>query len=256
MLAGMESIRRDFLTEELRSVAQAAGVTGTVVVQARQKIAETQWLLQLSDSTDLIRGVVGWVPLSEPAVKTHLEAFSAHPKWKGVRHVLHDEADDLYVLRDDFNRGISLLEDAGLRYDILVFERHLPQTIRFVDRHPNQVFILDHVAKPRIRQKVMSPWAEQIRELARRENVYCKLSGMVTEADWSRWSEDDLRPYFDIVLNAFGPMRLMFGSDWPVLLVACDYRRWMDVVRSWIHELSAAEQMAITSGTARFAYSL
>jgi L-fuconolactonase len=185
-----------------------------------------------------------------------LDKLPTQANLKGVRHVLHDEADDFYMLRDDFNRGISLLTNAGLRYDILVFDRHLPQTIRFVDRHPNQVFVLDHIAKPRIRQQLISPWAEQIRDLAQRDNVYCKISGMVTEADWHNWTPNNLRPYFDVVLNAFGPQRLMFGSDWPVLLVACDYTQWSGIVRSWINELSPAEQMAILSGTANTAYSL
>lgn len=256
MLQGMESIRRDFLIPQLQLAAQEAGVTGTVAVQARQTLEETQWLLQVASENDLIRGVVGWVPLNAPAVKAELEELSAYPKFKAVRHVLHDEADDLYMLRDDFNRGISLLKDFGLRYDILIFERHLPQAIQFVDLHPNQVFVLDHIAKPRIKQKVRSPWADQIKELAQRENVYCKLSGMVTEADWKNWTERDLRPYFDVVLNSFGPKRLMFGSDWPVLLVACDYSRWTDIVRSWIKDLSPAEQAAIAGGTAIEAYLL
>lgn len=256
MLEGMESIRRDFLIPELRAAAHDGGIVGTVVVQARQTIEETQWLLGLAGDNELIRGVVGWVPLIEPGVKIHLEIFSAHPKLKGVRHVLHDEADDSYILRDDFNRGVGLLKDFGLQYDILIFERHLPQTIQFVDRHPNQLFVVDHMAKPRIKQYARSPWAEKITELAQRENVYCKLSGMVTEANWNNWTENDLLPYFDTVLNAFGPKRLMFGSDWPVILVACDYKRWADMVRSWINELSPAEQTAVTGGTAKAVYSL
>ena len=161
------------------------------------------------------------------------------------------------MLRDDFNRGVSLLKNFDLQYDILIFERHLSQTIDFVDRHPNQRFVVDHVAKPRIKDRIRSPWAEQITELARRENVYCKLSGMVTEADWANWTDRDLRPYFDSVVTAFGPKRLMFGSDWPVILsVACGYKRWADLVRSWIAALSPAEQLSIMGGTAKAAYSL
>ena len=256
MQAGMEGIRRDFLIGDLRLVTKEAGISGTVAVQARQTIEETEWLIRLANSNELIRGVVGWLPLTKPEMGEQLDKLPTQAKLKGVRHVLHDEADDFYMLRDDFNRGISLLTKAGLRYDILVFDRHLPQTIRFVDRHPNQVFVLDHIAKPRIRQQLISPWAEQIRDLAQRDNVYCKISGMVTEADWHNWTPNNLRPYFDVVLNAFGPQRLMFGSDWPVLLVACDYTQWSGIVRSWINELSPAEQMAILSGTANTAYSL
>jgi len=256
MLAGMENIRRDFLIPELHSVTREAGVTGTVAVQARQTIVETEWLLGLARDNELIRGVVGWVPLIDADVAKHLERFSGNRKLKGIRHVLHDESDDFYMLRDDFNRGISLLNDFGLRYDILIFERHLLQTIQFVDRHPKQLFIVDHIAKPRVKDRVRSSWEAEIAELARRDNVYCKLSGMATEADWKGWTESDLRPYFDTVLAAFGPDRLMFGSDWPVILVACSYKCWADTVRSWIAELSPAEQLSIMGGTAKMAYSL
>jgi L-fuconolactonase len=256
MPVGMESIRRDFLIPELQAVTREAGITGTVAVQARQTIEETEWLLGLARDIELVRGIVGWVPLTDADVAKPLENLSADRKLKGVRHVLHDESDDFYMLRDDFNRGISLLKDFGLRYDILIFECHLPQTIQFVDRHPNQLFIVDHIAKPRIKDHVRSPWDAQIIELARRETVYCKLSGMVTEADWQGWTESDLRPYFDTVLAAFGPERLMFGSDWPVVLVACGYKRWADTVRSWIAELSPAEQLSIMAGSATMAYSL
>ncbi len=256
MLAGMENIRRDFLIPELHSVTREAGVTGTVAVQARQTIGETEWLLGLGRDNELIRGVVGWVPLIDADVAKHLERFSGNRKLKGIRHVLHDESDDFYMLRDDFNRGISLLNDFGLRYDILIFERHLLQTIQFVDRHPKQLFIVDHIAKPRVKDRVRSSWEAEIADLARRDNVYCKLSGMATEADWKGWTESDLRPYFDTVLAAFGPDRLMFGSDWPVILVACSYKCWADTVRSWIAELSPAEQLSIMGGTAKMAYSL
>ncbi len=256
MLAGMENIRRDFLIPELHSVTREAGVTGTVAVQARQTIGETEWLLGLARDNELIRGVVGWVPLIDADVAKHLERFSGNRKLKGIRHVLHDESDDFYMLRDDFNRGISLLNDFGLRYDILIFERHLLQTIQFVDRHPKQLFIVDHIAKPRVKDRVRSSWEAEIAELARRDNVYCKLSGMATEANWKGWTESDLRPYFDTVLAAFGPDRLMFGSDWPVILVACSYKCWADTVRSWIAELSPAEQLSIMGGTAKMAYSL
>lgn len=256
MLEGMGSIRRDFLLPELQNVTQAAGISGTIVVQARQTIEESKWLLDLAGSSDLIRGVVGWVPLVDTSVATSLEALASNPKLKGVRHVLHDEPDDFYMLRDDFNRGVAQLKDFNLPYDILIFERHLSQTIQFVDRHPNQCFVVDHIAKPRIKDRRRSPWQDLIVELGRRENVYCKLSGMATEADWHHWAEGDLRPYFDITLTAFGPKRLMVGSDWPVILVACDYKRWVDMVRSWIAELSAAEQSSVMGGTAKLAYSL
>jgi L-fuconolactonase len=160
------------------------------------------------------------------------------------------------MLRDDFNRGIDSLAQLGLVYDILIFERHLPQTIQFVDRHPKQIFVLDHIAKPRIRDHLISPWRENLRTLAERSNVYCKISGMATEADYNTWTKEDLAPYFDTVLQAFGAERLMFGSDWPVCLVATTYRGWFNLVRERIASLSDAEQNAILGGTAIRTYRL
>jgi L-fuconolactonase len=256
MIDGMDELRKDFLVPELHAVTRQAGITGTIAVQARQRIEETEWLLSLANKSDLILGIVGWLPLVGDKVESHLEAWSGNRKLRGLRHVLHDEIDDFYVRRQDFNRGISLLKEFGLVYDILIFERHLPQTIQFVDRHPNQVFIIDHMAKPKIKDHIVSPWNAGIAELARRENVYCKISGMVTEADWKSWTQDDLRPYFDTVLDAFGPHRLMFGSDWPVIQVACDYNRWSTIVKSWSAGLSSGERQAIMAETAKKAYSL
>ncbi len=252
----MSLLRRDFLPAELEAEIAGAGIDGVVSVQARQSLAETEWLLQLADEQSFIRGVVGWIPLTAPEAGEIAARLSARRKLKGVRHVLQDEPDEFYMLRVDFNRGVAALADAGLAYDILIFDRHLPQTIRFVDRHPNQVFILDHVAKPRIRDGMFSPWRDNISNLAKRENVFCKISGMVTEADWTRWSEEDLRPYFDAVLEAFTPQRLMFGSDWPVCLLACGYRQWCEVVSRAIGRLSAAEQAEIFGGAAVRAYRL
>jgi len=256
MLDGMESIQKDFVLPELEAVTTAANIQGTVVVQARQTIEETEWLLQLAESSRLIRGVVGWLPLIEKSVASDLETYSHRKKLRAVRHVLHDESDDFYMLREDFNRGISLLRNFNLAYDILIFEKHLPQTIQFVERHPNQIFVVDHIAKPKIKDSLLSPWKENITALAKHENVYCKISGMVTEGDWKKWSESGLHPYFEIVLKAFGPQRLMFGSDWPVMEVACDYTRWANMVRSWTSKLSKSEQLAIMGGTAKKAYTL
>jgi L-fuconolactonase len=233
-----------------------SGVEGTVAVQARQTTEETEWLLDLAARHPFIFGVVGWVPLGELDAAPILERFAQHPRLKAVRHVLHDEPDDFYMLRADFNRGVRILHGYGLAYDLLIFERHLPQTIEFVDRHPGQIFVVDHIAKPRIRDGMLLPWQEHIRELAKRENVYCKVSGMATEADWKTWSADLLRPYFDVVLSAFGPKRLMFGSDWPVLTVAGEYKTWMNTFRSFISELSPDEQESICRGTAIAAYQL
>jgi L-fucono-1,5-lactonase len=254
MLEGMDSIRRDFLIEELDEVRRQASIDAVVTVQARQSLRETDWLLDLASRHGVIRAVVGWVPLTDTSIASVLEGYSTFPKLRSVRHVLHDEADDFYMLRNDFNKGIALLQDFGLCYDILVFERHLPQTIQFVDRHPNQTFVLDHIGKPRIRDRALSPWREHIHELAKRENVYCKLSGLVTEANWKEWTEADLRPYIDVVLESFGPERVMFASDWPVSLMACTYGRWVDIVTRAISQLTAIERDAVFGETAKKAY--
>lgn len=252
----MAAIRRNFLPEDLRPAIAAAGVDGVVTVQARQSLAETDWLLDLAAKTDFMRGVVGWVPLQDAGVGDHLERYAAQPKFRAVRHVVQGEPSDRFLQGTTFNQGIALLKRWNLVYDLLIVERQLPQTIEFVDRHPDQVFVLDHIAKPRIGQQVMEPWATNLRDLARRPNVYCKLSGMVTEADFATWTEDQLRPYMETVLEAFGPQRLMFGSDWPVCLVACDYVRWHRLVSRFVGQLSPDEQARVLGGTAIEAYSL
>lgn len=253
---GMEALRRDYLAGNLEAVANRAGVCGTVVVQARQTVEETEWLSQVAAASSMIQGVVGWAPLIDPDIAPLLERLGALPKMKGMRHILHDEADPFYMLRDDFQRGLSLLKAHGLRYDLLIFERHLPQAISLVDRYPHQIFILDHVAKPRIRERRISPWRENLKELARRQNVYCKLSGMVTEAEWKLWSDEDLKPYLETALDAFTPKRLMFGSDWPVITLATTYAQWMATVRNFIATLSQSEQERVLAGTAVEAYGL
>ena len=252
----MRILRRDFLPDDLRSTIGQAGIDDVVSVQARQTLEETRWLLSLSHQHDFIRGVVGWVPLASRDVTRELEPLAAERKLVGIRHVVQAEPDDDFILRDDFNAGVAALREFDLRYDILIFERHLPQTIRFVDRHPNQVFVLDHIAKPKIRAGEIEPWRRNLAELARRENVYCKVSGMVTEADPRNWTEDQLRPYFDAVLEPFGPCRLMFGSDWPVCLIGVEYAQWADVVRGWAARLSPSEQDRFFGGTAIEAYQL
>ncbi len=252
----MNVLRRDFVPEHLNVEIERVGIRGTVAVQARQTLQETDWLLGLARRHETIRGIVGWVPLVDPDVALHLDKYSANSRIKGMRHVLHDEADDHYVLRDDFNAGISLLAGFGLTYDILIFEGHLPQSIRFVDRHPNQIFVIDHMAKPRIKRCRLAPWRENIARIAERQHVYCKISGMVTEADWQGWTYGDLEPYLDTVLEAFGPRRLMFGSDWPVLLVASSYGKWFETVGRYISRLSESERDWILGGTAVQAYNL
>lgn len=252
----MRVIRKDYLPEHLEAAMRGCGIGSVVSVQARQTLEETEWLLRLSSVHHFIGGVVGWVPLVAHKVLDILGRLMSQGRLKAVRHVLQGEPDDRYMLRADFNRGIDALRQFGLAYDILIFERHLPQTIEFVDRHPRQIFVLDHIGKPRIRDHILSPWREHMRRLAERSNVYCKISGLVTEADYATWTKDDLAPYLDAVLEAFTPERLMFGSDWPVCLVATTYKDWFNLVAEHIGTLSAAEQERILGGTARVVYGL
>lgn len=249
-------LRRDFLPADAEREIRRAGIDGIVAVEARTSLDETRQLLQFAAEHAFIRGVVGWAPLTDPELPAMLDAFSGHAKLRGIRHVLQGEPDPRYMLRDDFNRGIAELTRRGLVFDICIFEHHLPQTIEFVDRHPGQVFVLDHIAKPRIRDGAMEPWRANIRELARRPHVFCKASGMVTEANPKAWDEAQLWPYFDTVVEAFGAARLMFGSDWPVCLLGSGYRRWYETVVTWLDVLPAADQARVLGGTAVEVYRL
>ncbi len=252
----MNVLRRDFLLPDLERVSAEAGVDGAIAVQARQTLEETDWLLSVAQESALVRGVVGWAPIASEDFSEKIERLTSRKKLKGLRHVIQSEPDDDYINRPDFNRGIKALAGSSLVYEILIFERHLAAAIQFADRHPKQIFVLDHAAKPRIREKLMEPWKQNIFELARRPNMYCKLSGLVTEADWSIWSEEDLRRYFDVVLAAFTPSRIMFGSDWPVCLVATTYQRWFETFTRLISQLSVTEKGRIMGGTAMEVYHL
>lgn len=251
----MAQLRRDFLPSDLQKNIQECGIDGVVSVQARQTLEETDWLLDLAKKNDFIKGVVGWLPLANCTLDL-LEKYVAIPELKSVRHVIQDEADDNFILGKNFNNRVSLLKKYDLSYDILIFERHLPQTIQFVDRHPEQRFVLDHIAKPLIKTYKLEPWASHIRELAKRKNVWCKLSGMVTEADFKYWKPEQLQLYMETVLEAFDPERLMFGSDWPVCLAATSYKNWYELVTKFIETLSADEQARIMGVNAIEAYKL
>jgi len=252
----MSVLRRSFTPDDLKVELDHAGIQYSVAVQARQEVEETSFLLSAAAGHSFIKGVVGWVPLINADVEKDLERFAANSKLRGVRHILQDESDERYMLREDFNRGISVLRKFHLAYDILIFERHLPQTIEFVDRHKDQRFVVDHLAKPRVRYHAVSPWREHLFELAKRPNVYCKLSGLATEGDHAAWTKEQLHVYIDVVLQAFGPARVMFGSDWPVCLLAIRYQQWVDLVTHEIGHLSASEQAQVWSGTAIEAYKL
>lgn len=251
----MKAIRRSFLPIDLEAEINHVGVDGVISVQARQTLEETDFLIEQADANHFIKGVVGWLPLTEDAITQTLDNYSNAAKLKGARHVVQGEGPD-FLDGAAFNRGIEALAPRGLVYDILILEHQLEEAIRFVDRHPSQTFVLDHMAKPQIKSGLLEPWQTNIRSLAQRENVACKLSGMVTEADFSHWTEPQLRPYLDTMLTAFGPDRVMFGSDWPVCLVACDYQRWYHLVRQYIASLSPMEQCAIMGENASRIYQL
>ncbi len=251
----MAVLRRDFLPADLKPELDRAGIDRVVSVQARQCVEETEWLLKLAKENDFIAGVVGWLPIASPEFPALLEQFAANKKLRAIRHVVQDEPDDRFILGEAFNRGIDRLLSTGLAYDILIFERHLPYAIEFVKRHSEeQVFVLDHIAKPKIAAGEIQPWADNLHKLAAFPNVFCKLSALVTEADIHNWTPDQLRPYVETVLDAFGSARIMFGSDWPVCTCATNYSVWRGLVGDFISRLSEHEQAQIMGGTALKAY--
>jgi len=258
--AGMERLARDYLPADLEPSAAAAGIGGTIAVQARQTLEETRWLLDLAERHPLIRGVVGWVDLRSPAVGDQLTECVAREKFVGVRHVVQDEPDPRFLLGAEFFRGLRHLHPLGLTYDLLLYPQQLPAAVELVASLPEQPFVLDHLAKPRIATWTQPAdrhaWQRDIAALARHENVRCKLSGLVTEAVWRQWRSADFAPYLDVALAAFGPERLMFGSDWPVCLLSGDYAEVAGIIRDFVAQLSAAEQAAIWGGTARRFYGL
>lgn len=219
----MAVLKHNHLPKNLAIAQESLGFVGSIAVQARQSLEETRWLLGLADNHECIKGVVGWVDLCSKNASEHLLEFSEHPRFSGVRHVVQDEPDDNFLLRSDFLMGIGELSNLNLTYDILVYPRQLPAALRFIPMFPDQSFVLDHIAKPNIKTGKLEPWATQIFELASFSNVHCKISGMVTEAEWGYWKPEDFNPYLDVVLSAFGPERLMIGSDWPVCLLSGEY---------------------------------
>lgn len=253
---GMEQLRRDFLPEHLRPELLAARMDGCIAVQARQSLDETVWLLDLADEHPWIAGVVGWAPLAAADAPAILERLASQRKLKGLRHVIQSEPDPTSFGSPDFQRGVALMAPYSWVYDILIVERQLPAASAFVDRFPQQRFVLDHIAKPRIREGMLAPWADNLRELAKRPNVWCKVSGMVTEADWRNWHPRQLHPYLEVAIDAFTPARLLFGSDWPVCLAASTYARWVETVEQWAAPLSATERARIFGETAKEVYAL
>jgi L-fuconolactonase len=252
----MERLARSYLPSDLGPLIAAEGVDGTVAVQARQSLEESRWLLELAADHSLVKGVVGWVDLRSPRVGDDLEALAADPKFVGVRHVVQDEPDPRFLLGAEFRRGLGQLQCHRLTYDLLLYPEQLPAAIELVGLLPEQPFVVDHLAKPRIARGDLADWSRDIRAIARHANVCCKVSGMVTEAAWRGWKRNDFTPYLDTVLEAFGPERLMFGSDWPVCLLAGGYADVASLPRDHFSRLSTDEQEAIWGGTATRFYRL
>ena len=254
MTASMGVLQRDYLPADLEPLLLTAAMDGSIAVQARQSLEETRWLLQLARENSFIRGVVGWVDLCSPSVAEELEEFAGNPHLVGVRHVLQDEPDDAFMLRPEFRRGIAQLAPFGLVYDILIHPRHLSAAHELVSEFPAQQFVLDHIAKPAIAEGLREPWARDLRDLARCPNVACKVSGMITEARWHDWSPKDFYPYLDVVLESFGPERLMIGSDWPVCLLSGSYESVIKVVEEYVAPLTPGERDAIFGCTCARVY--
>ena len=240
----MASIRRDFLPADLKPLLDDNGFQGSVVVQVRQTLEETHWLLRLAEENPFIVGVVGWVDLRSPDLRGVLRSFAGKTKLVGVRHIVQSEPDG-FLLEPEFLKGISVLEEVDLAYDLLIYPKHIPTAVEFVKRFPRQRFVLDHLAKPMIKLGEIDGWERGIRELASFPNVYAKLSGLVTEADWHAWKTEDFRPYLDIAFDCFGAQRLVIGSDWPVCTLAASYDRAVHLVKEYLRGYSPEEQSAV-----------
>jgi L-fuconolactonase len=247
----MAALRRDFLPEDLNLELKTNDFQGSIAVQARQSLEETSWLLDLAERSPSILGVVGWVDLRSPDVRSQLKILARNPKLVGIRHIVQSEPDDRFLLQPDFLRGISVLEEFDLAYDILIYTRHLQVAAEFVKRFPRQRFVLDHMAKPPIRNGNIDSWAQGIVRLAAFPNVFCKLSGLVTEADWQHWVPQQIVPCLNVAFESFGPDRLMIGSDWPVCLLAASYERTTDVVKSYLLQTKLGFRDRVLGGNAQ-----
>lgn len=252
----MEVIRKNYLPKDLLPVLQENNMDGCVAVQADQSINETNFLLKLANENDFIKGVVGWVDLRKENLEEQLEQYISFKKLKGFRHIVQAEKQADFLLRDDFCKGVSLLQKHGFTYDILIYPKQLMVAIEFVKRFPEQFFVVDHLAKPNIRERKIGEWEKEIKLIAAFPNVYCKLSGMVAEADWGRWSVGDFKPYIEIVLENFGIDRVMFGSDWPVCLLAATYKQCCEILEENTIHFSEEEKRKLWGENAIRFYNL
>jgi L-fuconolactonase len=252
----MAVLKRDFLPEHLAPELAANGVDASIAVQTDQSESETMYLLGLAEKNTRIAGVVGWVDLRSPGLEQRLEHYSRFPKLRGFRHIAQSEPDDRFLVQEQFVAGVAQVRKFGFTYDILIYPKQLPSAIELAARLPEQPFVVDHLAKPEIKDAKTAPWAAQMKEIAENKNVFCKLSGLVTEADWRHWRADDFKPYLDVVFDAFGTDRLMFGSDWPVCLLAATYRQVKQLIADYVKSFSASDQQNIFGGNAARFYGL
>jgi len=253
---GFESIRRDFLPEDLAERIREVGVNRTVFVQTQHNLDENRWVLGLAEHHEFIAGVVGWVDLASDRCESQLLEFKDHPKFVGIRHVTQDEPDDDFIIRPDVVRGLQILEKHHVPFDLLFYVKHLKHAAPLAKLLPDLPMVIDHLAKPKIASGITDGWREDLQAAARHHNVFCKLSGMVTEADWNAWKPADLRPYVETALDAFGPGRCMYGSDWPVCELAATYQQVHDALREVLGPLGDTEIEQIFAGTARRFYGL
>lgn len=251
----MSPLKRDFLPEELERECDANGIDGSVVVQVEQSEDETHFLLDLAEKYERIAGVVGWIDLRSERVEERLQFFSQFKKLRGFRHIAQAEPDD-FLVGHDFARGIARLREYGFTYDILIYPSQLSAAMRLVSRFPEQRFVVNHAAKPFIKAGSREPWTSHLKAIAQNTNLFCKLSGLVTEADWVNWKPEDILPYLDVVFEAFGPERLMFGSDWPVCLLAADYGQVKRLVETYVLAHASEHRSDIFGGNAIRFYGL
>ncbi len=251
----LDVIYRDFTPDDLAPMLKDAGIEGTVLVQAAPTVAETEYMLSLADETPFIKGVVGWIVFGAPDAATQIAALDAHPALVGLRPMIQDIADPLWMLGDALTPAFAELTTRGLTFDALTLPQHLGPLRKLLARHPDMKVVIDHGSKPLIRDAILEGWAADTAALASDTNAWCKLSGLVTEAA-PDWTVDDLRPYVDHLLNTFGPSRLIWGSDWPVCTLASSYERWLETTDLLLSQLSSSERDAVMGGNAARAYNL
>ncbi|HIG29190.1 MAG TPA: amidohydrolase [Verrucomicrobiales bacterium] len=253
---GLAPIKRDFLPADLKVNLNNCGIEKSIFVQTQHNLSENRWALQLAEENEFIAGIVGWVDLASDECETQLQEFIDHPKFLGIRHVTHDEPDDDFIIQPDVLRGLRVLEKHKVPFDLLFYVQHLKHAARLGRELPELPMVIDHLAKPKIKLQTLDDWLPDFKAASQHDNIFCKLSGLITEADWDHWKPSDLRPYIDAALECFGPKRCMFGSDWPVCELAGSYEDVYHALKEAVSSLSESERSDIFEGTARRFYGL